>query len=161
MTDDATIASNSSTIQTTASGAVPVRATHAGGRGNHCNRNNRNHSRAGRTVTNPSKGTFKGNTLEMNGHVFDCFEERGDRTQFPKTLEVLGEYAANNLKHPEDLRSMFEENMTAPDIMEPADLPATPTTRQEVIWEASLKSYSRRVEELRSNITTLYAVIWG
>jgi hypothetical protein len=36
----------------------------------------------------------------MNGHVFECYEERGDRTQFPKTLEALGEYAAKNLKHP-------------------------------------------------------------
>jgi hypothetical protein len=34
----------------------------------------------------------------MNDHVFECYEERGDRTQFSKTLEALGEYAAKNLQ---------------------------------------------------------------
>jgi Zinc knuckle len=157
MADDATTISNASTIQTTTSGN---RSMTSGGRGNFRNRNNRNANLTGRGPTT-TRSTFKGNTLDMNGHVFECHEERGDRTQFPKTLEVLGEYAAKNLKHPEDLKSIFEENMTAPKIEEPPDLPATPTKRQEVIWEASLKSYSRRVEELRSNLTTLYAVIWG
>jgi hypothetical protein len=82
-------------------------------------------------------------------------------TQFPKTLEALGEYAAKNLKYPEDLKSIFAETMAAPNIIEPADLPTTSTKRQEVIWEAALKSYSRRSEELRNNLTTFYAVIWG
>jgi hypothetical protein len=70
----------------------------------------------------------------MNGHVFECYEERGDRTQFTKTLEALGEYAAKNLKYPEDLKSLFEETMIAPDIVEPTDLPAAPTKKQELIW---------------------------
>jgi hypothetical protein len=97
----------------------------------------------------------------MNGHVFECYEERGDRTQFTKTLEALGEYAAKNLKYPEDLKPLFEETMSAPDIVEPTDLPATSTKKQELIWESALKSHSRRVDELRSNLTTIYAVIWG
>jgi hypothetical protein len=55
---------------------------------------------------------FKGNTIDMNGHVFECYEERGDRTQLPKTLEALGEYAAKKLKYPEDLQSLYQEEMT-------------------------------------------------
>jgi Zinc knuckle len=55
---------------------------------------------------------------------------------------------------------MFEETMTTPNIAKPPDLDSTATKRQEVIWEALLKSYSRRVKELWSNLTTLYAVIW-
>jgi hypothetical protein len=97
----------------------------------------------------------------MNGHVFECYEEQGDRTQFPRTLEALGEYAAKNLKYPEDLKSMFRETMTAPLLVEPADLPTGAGKREEVIWEASLKTFARRTEELRSNLTTIYAVIWG
>jgi hypothetical protein len=162
MTDTATIASNSSTIQTASTGRGHGRGNSGPGRGGQrgsYNRNNRNQGRGQRNFN--ARSTFKGNTADMNGHVFECYEERGDRTQFPKTLEALGEYAAKNLKHPEDLKSLFEETMTSPDIAEPADLPATSTKRQEVIWEASLKSYSRRMEELRSNLTTLYAVIWG
>jgi hypothetical protein len=108
-----------------------------------------------------ARSNFKGNTADMNGHVFECYEERGDRTQFPKTLEALGEYAPKNLKHPEDLKLLFEEEMVAPTIGEPEDLPTVHTKRQEVIWEAGLKSFSRRMEEMRSNLTTIYAVIWG
>jgi hypothetical protein len=80
----------------------------------------------------------------MNGHVFKCYKEQGDWTQYPKILEALGEYAAKNSKHPEDLKSMFEDTMTTPSIAEPPDLDSTATKRQEVIWEASLKSYLRR-----------------
>jgi Zinc knuckle len=161
MTDEATITSSSSTIQTVATGRGHSRGGSHPGRGGQRGhgRNSRNQSRGARN--NIVRSTFKGNTPDMNGHVFECYEERGDRTQFPKTLEALGEYAAKNLKHPEDLKSLFEEEMVAPNITEPADLPATPTKRQEVIWEAGLKSYSRRLEEMRSNLTTLYAVIWG
>jgi hypothetical protein len=160
-TDEATIVSNSSTIQTTVTGRGHGRGSLGAGRsgrGSH-GRNNRNQNRGGRSAI--TRSNFKGNTTDMNGHVFECYEERGDRTQFPKTLEALGEYAAKNLKHPEDLKSLFEETMIVPTITEPEDLPVGHTKRQEVIWEAGLKSYSRRLEEVRSNLTTLYAVIWG
>jgi hypothetical protein len=33
--------------------------------------------------------------------------------------------------------------------------------REDIIQEASLKSFARFTKELRSNLTTLYAVIWG
>jgi hypothetical protein len=46
---------------------------------------------------------FKGNTLNMNSHVFKCYEERGDRSQFSKTLEALGEYATKNHKDPDKM----------------------------------------------------------
>jgi hypothetical protein len=36
---------------------------------------------------------FKGTTTDMNGHVFECYEERAGRTQFLKTLEALGAFA--------------------------------------------------------------------
>jgi hypothetical protein len=77
-----TFASNSSTIQTTASGRTATRAAQSGQgrngnrgeRGNRC-RNNRgnggNNSGASRTL-------FKGNMADMNAHVFECYEERGD-----------------------------------------------------------------------------------
>jgi hypothetical protein len=97
----------------------------------------------------------------MNGHVFECYEERGDRTQFSKTLEALGEYAAKNMKYPEDLKPIFAEIMIAPTITEPPDIDDKASKREVLIWEAALKSFSRRSEELRSNLTTLYAVIWG
>jgi hypothetical protein len=158
-----TVTSNTSTIQTTASGRGQGRGFPTGGRTNRTNnsRNNCSNNRGARPNVNFSNSAFKGSTADMNGHVFECYEERGDRTQFPKTLESLGEYASNKLKYPEDLKSMFGETMAAPFIVEPADLSDKATKREEIIWEASLKSFARRTEELRSNLTNIYAVIWG
>jgi hypothetical protein len=120
MTDDATVVSNTSTIQTTVTGRGHGRGNAGAGRNGQrgsYGRNNRNQNRGARnTIT---RSNFKGNTVDMNGHVFECYEERGDRTHFPKTLEALGKYAAKNLKHPEDLKSLFEEDMLAPSIDEP------------------------------------------
>jgi len=39
----------------------------------------------------------------MNGHVFQCFNERDNKKQFSKTVEILGEYIAKNLKYPGNL----------------------------------------------------------
>jgi hypothetical protein len=180
-----TVHSNASTIQTTASGrgGGSTQGANTGTNGLNTNgntgtsiRNNRNRNRNRNNGTsnnnnhqnntvrnnpNMSKGIFKGNTADMNGHVFECYDERGDRTQFSKTLEALGEYAFKNLKYPENLKSIFIDPMTAPKIDMPEELPATATKRTEVIWEASVKAYARRSDELESNLTTLYAVIWG
>jgi hypothetical protein len=141
--DSATVTSNTSTIQTTLTGRGhgQGRGPHHDGRGGRNNRKSRSGKRTARSQGPVSKNSsFKGNTTDMNGHVFECYEERGDRTQFAKTLEALGENAAKNLKYPEDLKCLFEENMSAPDITEPADLPTTPTKKQELIWESALKS---------------------
>ena len=97
----------------------------------------------------------------MNGHVFECYDESGDRTQFIKTIAALKEYAAKNLKRPEDLRTMFDEKMKEPKIPEPEDLPDPATKKQEYIWLAAMKTYNARSDELRSNLNSLYSVIWG
>jgi hypothetical protein len=159
----APVASNASTIQTTVSGRGAARGNTNSGRSNRTGRSNRSNNRGNRTNNNThlSKGNFKGSTVDMNGHVFECYEERGDRTQFPRTLDALGEYAAKNLKYPEDLKSMFGETMSAPTLIEVPNLLLLPSRRDELIWEAAIKTFSRRSETLQSNLTTLYAVIWG
>ena len=50
----------------------------------------------------------------MNGHVFECFDEQGDRKQFTKTLEALGEYAKKNVRYPEDLAPLFADTIASP-----------------------------------------------
>jgi hypothetical protein len=82
----------------------------------------------------------------MNGHVFKCYKERGDWTQFTKTLEAMGEYAANQLKFPEDLKPMVAKNMVAPTLIEPTDQDAAAPKREQVIWERSLNSFAGRTE---------------
>jgi hypothetical protein len=97
----------------------------------------------------------------MNAHVFECYEERGERTQFPKTLESLGEYAAKNLKYPEDLQPLFREDITYPFLIEPSDLDDDASKKEEIIRTSNMKSFAHRSEELQSNLAMLYAVIWG
>ena len=89
------------------------------------------------------------------------FRRKGDRTQFTKSLDALGGYAAKNLRYPEDIKSLFNETMVAPSIVAPADLPVGSTRGQELVWETQMKSYARRTEQLLSNTITIYAVIWG
>lgn len=97
----------------------------------------------------------------MNGHVFECYDESGDRTQFTKTVEALREYASKHCDRPEDLRTLFEETMTMPVIPEPEDIRDDATPKQLFIWQGKMKTFNLRTDELRSNLNSLYSVIWG
>ena len=44
--------------------------------------------------------TFKGNTPDMNGHVFQCHNEAANTSHFLKTIEALLEYINKNLNFP-------------------------------------------------------------
>ena len=54
------------------------------------------------------KSSFKGNTKDMNGHVFQVHHETVDLQQFDKTVEALSEYAMKTLKKSGDLISFFK-----------------------------------------------------
>ena len=65
------------------------------GRSGSLGRGNRHGSRA---ITTPRvRSTFKGKTEEMQGHVFQCFNECEDKKHFSKTIEAFGEYIAKKL----------------------------------------------------------------
>ena len=76
-----------------------------GGRGRGFGRGRGGRSNTART----SVSNFKGHTVEMNGHVFECFHEGAKQNQFTKTIEALGEYIAKNMKNPGDLLSLTKE----------------------------------------------------
>ena len=80
---------------------------------------NRHGSRA--TTTFRVGSTFKGNTEEMNGHVFQCFNEWEDKKHFLKTEEALGEYIAKKLKYPGDMASLTQD-FVRPKIPKPTEL---------------------------------------
>jgi hypothetical protein len=100
----------------------------------------------------------------MNGHVFECYDEQGDRRQYTKTVEALEAYVKKQLTYSEDLSSLFAEDMKAPVISEPLDPAAdekTPTKLQEMVYIEQVKGYVKRLTELTSNLGTVHAVIWG
>ena len=63
-----------------------------GGRGgNDDTRGDRRHARPNRLL-NMSHSKFKGDTSDMNGHVFQCHSETSDAKQFSVTPEKLQHY---------------------------------------------------------------------
>ena len=113
----------------------------------------------GATVTTSN---FKGHTTEMNGHVFECFQEGTKQNQFAKTVEALGEYIAKNVKNPGDMMSITEE-LKAPEVPKPtsitkaeADDPLTFT-----LWKEEVSEYSKRKGVIQQNVKAIFAVIWG
>ncbi|KAI2499682.1 Reverse transcriptase (RNA-dependent DNA polymerase) [Fragilaria crotonensis] len=129
------------------------------GRGNQ-NRNNR--SRGGNNATKSNRAsTFKGNTEGMNGHVFECAFEQGDKRQYVKTVEALEGYGKKNLKYSEDFASLFAFEPSEPTIEKPVDLPPDHSTTDEMIWKEEIKAYVNRMGILRSNLAALFAVALG
>jgi hypothetical protein len=115
------------------------------------------------TTNTPARTAFKGTTDAMHGNVFECQHERGDRLQYARTLEALEEYAKKSFKFYEDVAPLFAVTMSSPRVVLPEDLPddPAPTRTQELLFTEQLKEYMRRTQELRSNLATLYAIIWG
>jgi hypothetical protein len=135
------------------------------GRGGH-NRN-RNKNRSGRggshspgSETKPDT-SFVGNTEDMNGHVFQCFNESANPNQFEKTVEVLGEYAAKNFKHASDLELLFR-NLSMPPVEQPTELNEKTSTKADIkVYDKELDIYVVRKTKLKDNVKALYAVAWG
>lgn len=97
----------------------------------------------------------------MNGHVFECAFEQGDKRQYAKTVEALEGYAKKNLKFSEDFASLFAFEPTEPTIEKPVDLPPDHSSTDEMIWKEEIKAYVNRTGILRSNLAAIFAVALG
>ena len=108
-----------------------------------------------RFVTN-----FKGNTVDMNGHVFQLFSESGNEKQFQRTLEVLAEYIKKNCDYSEDVLCLTKySDQPAVKVL---DAPDDAATKIELdMWMIQYKEYLLRVKILTKSLKTLHAVIWG
>jgi hypothetical protein len=97
----------------------------------------------------------------MNGHVFQCFNECNDKTQFSKTVEAVGEYIAKKLKYPGNMDSLTKD-LVLPTIPESEELdPEETNLLVKAIWNKKVTSYCTRTNYLESNLKTAYAVILG
>lgn len=98
--------------------------------------------------------TFKGATEEMNGHVFECYDEQTDRGQFVRTIEELHGYVKKKLKFYEDISPLFAADMAEPAIKRP-EAPAKIKVgdvmhmdeTDEVVWKEELKAYVQRRQD--------------
>lgn len=157
MADDTNPAANEAMTPPPARGGSG-RGSSRGGHGRGCEGRRRNDRR---TIVPRSQPVFKGNTAEMNGHVFQCFNECDDKKQFTKTVEILGEYIAKNLKYPGDMTALTKD-LTKPVLAMPNSLSEKETDLLLIeIWKKQVAQYCVRVEYLESNLKTTYAVIYG
>jgi hypothetical protein len=97
----------------------------------------------------------------MNGHVFECSFEQGDKRQYAKTVEALEGYAKKNIKFSEDFASLFALEASEPTIEKPLDLPSEHSTTDEMIWREEIKAYVNRLGVLRGNLAAIFAVTVG
>jgi hypothetical protein len=137
-----TTAASTVSATTEATGAGTARSggrARAGGRRNRSGRGSSRNSNAGTTTSRaPRTSTYKGSTAEMNGHVFECFDEQGDRRQYAKTVEALQAYMQNTMRYSEDLKPLFAPAMLLPMVELPVDPGEKPTKLQEGIWNGEL-----------------------
>ena len=115
-------------------------------------------SRAG-TRTNTD---FKGDMSEMNGHIFQTFQESQDHQQFVKTLEALGHYINKNMKYGSGLTVLYK-SLEQPKIVKPsaAGLDLDNDAADKIEWAETYKGYISRRRELEDNLQRVYTVAWG
>ena len=139
------------------------------------NNNNNNNNRDAATQHNRNQVSdnnrtnhqpkFKGAIDGMNGHIFGCFEEHGDRRQHIKTMAALQQYTSK-LPHSEDFQSLFKTPPTFPELVEPTDpVPTPPATKlstvQTLIFQEEIKQFVACRLQLRSNLVALWNTIIG
>ena len=118
-------------------------------------------STAGGTRT-ANRSAFTGSTPEMNGNVFERFEEQLDHRQYAKTMEALEAYTRTaKLSFSADLASLFNTPSTSPVIDEPVETGEEISELKKMIFREEVNEWISRTRALRSNLATLYTVIWG
>jgi Zinc knuckle len=104
--------------------------------------------------------TFRGNTTEMHGHVFQVFSESNSEKQYAKTIEVLSQYVAKTMKHANDLAPLFKK-LDVPTITTPKPLDSSASDVEKEIWKEEIKVHVARKNILAMNLMALHSVIWG
>ena len=129
-----------------------------GGRGN--GRAGRGHKRWGKQG---KKTTFTGNTVDMNGHVFQLSTERRKRGQFRDTLDQLLTHTGIHHKQEIEYLKPMLKNLETPVI----NVPQPPSDRKSLTAaeEALLTEETKQYIKMKRNVTTamasLYTVVWG
>jgi len=147
--------------------ATSGRSASGGARNGRTTRGNRSgHKQRGGTTTGnqPSRSrttSFKGNTIEMNGNVFECFEEQEDHLQYAKTLEALDAYTKVKLVFAVDLAPLFATKMSAPSVTRPVAIASDADELTKMIFQEEVRAYVKRNQTLEGNLATVYSVAWG
>ena len=125
------------------------------------NRRRGNGKRSNNNSNNTIQGpTFKGKYAEMNGQVFQCYDETSKRNQFEKTIEELGRYASTYMSNARDIKLMLK-TVKETIFLEPSDPPFSASRTSIRIWEKEVDIYVERKANYDENKCTICAIILG
>jgi hypothetical protein len=99
----------------------------------------------------------------MKGNVFQCHGENTDKQQFLKTVGVLGEYVNKCFLYPQDVASICT-SFTRTTLVQPANLSKEEyegDMGKKMMWETTMKTYMKRLDQMDSNTRKIYAIVWG
>jgi len=120
---------------------------------------NNNNKRTGRMTYKGNSGSFKGETADMDGNVFQLQEESQDPTQYKKTKDALERYACKT--YTSDMRTLFEKEMLLPTIQKPMK-PAPGADEVDIEGYVQEKKYfSKELRTLSKELRAFFSVIYG
>jgi hypothetical protein len=114
----------------------------------------------------PRGTSFKGTSPEMNGNVFECYNEQSVRRQFTKTVEAIQGHVEKTLKYSEDLALLFGAQSKIPVLAKPTKPEGNPDgtgpDKTDIeLWKEDIKDLTKRKRQLRGNLSAFMALIWG
>jgi len=128
---------------------------HHGGRGGNRRNSRFNAQRSNRQTVK----SFKGETLELSGQVFQTMEESNDPIQFKKTTEAIERYASKMFLNV-DLRTLFD-SLTAPEVSRPVQPQNTADDVEREIYKEEVKLFVKQRKGLDQAMRAIFSTIWG
>ena len=125
----------------------------------------------GRRNTSRWSNSFKGETADMNGNVFQLQSENTKKGQFDDTLDALQRYAAK--AYPMDSVALLpiftdlkQPTIKAPEKPKPvikkeSDEDDTYDEWDKIMYIEAVKLHLKSKERVESTLTSLYGVAWG
>ena len=116
---------------------------------------------------------FRGETTEMNDHVFQTHAERTNKSQFIDTIEKLRVYCSKAYKNDIEALTPLFTKLETPKVKQPEDPIMTKTADedgnvtekmskfQEMRYNEVVKQWIRDDRSLAATIRSLYNIVWG
>ena len=114
---------------------------------------------------------FRGETIRMNGHIFQLHAERKNKAQFTDTMEALRIYASTTYKNDIESLTILFMDLGEPTVAEPREPETefvfsedgTSTTTvskfQETIYNERIKQWIRDERSLKQTIRSIYNIV--
>jgi hypothetical protein len=99
----------------------------------------------------------------MKGNVFQCHGENINKHQFLKTVGVLEEHINKTFEYPQDVASICK-TFSIVALVQPENLTTEEYTKdmgKKMMRETMTKTYMNRMDMLKSNQRSIYAIVWG